>query len=186
MNLLLIAPLYDNKGAVRYFIGAQIDVNGLIENGRGLDSFERLLQQDRAESRYGGGHIPKTPHAALGELSNMLNEEDMDIVRHSGRESAARRTSGSSTPIADARIKTTGRRYVGMDDPTDRNLWPAPHLGPSGRLPGVFQNVSSIGSAVCTAWLTYIVPTRPPISVSPYNLHFSSSSHPRTITIPLS
>ena len=140
MNLLLIAPLYDNKGTVRYFIGAQIDVNGLIENGRGLDSFERLLAQDRQEARYGEHRPAKTPQAALSELSNMLNDDDMEIVRHTARETGARRTSGASTPVS-APQKSTGRRYVGMDDPSDRNLWPAPSLGPSGRLPGVFQNV---------------------------------------------
>lgn len=142
MNLLLIAPLYDNKGTVRYFIGAQIDINGLIENGRGLDSFERLLAQDRQEARYGDRQPAKTPQAALAELSNMLNDIDMEIVRHSGREMGERRMSGASTPSVVVQ-KSTGRRYVGMDDPTDRNLWPAPSFGPSGRLPGVFQNVSA-------------------------------------------
>jgi len=141
MNLLMIAPLYDNKGAVRYFIGAQVDINGLIEGGRGIDSFERLLAQDRHQARYGEAAMSKTPQAALGELSNMLNDDDMEIVRHSGREMTARRPSGASTPVTQAQ-RQTGRRYVGMDNPEDRNLWPAPSLGPSGRLPGVFQNVS--------------------------------------------
>lgn len=42
MNLLMLAPLYDNKGHVRYFIGCQIDVSSLIEGGRGLESFRDL------------------------------------------------------------------------------------------------------------------------------------------------
>lgn len=136
----MIAPLYDNQGRVRYFIGAQIDINGLIEGGRGLDSFERLLAQDRQAARHGEFGLIKSPQAALGELSNMFTEDDMEIVRHIGRETSGRRSSGASTPVAAAQ-RHTGRRYVGMDDPSDRNLWPAPHLGPSGRLPGVFQNV---------------------------------------------
>lgn len=43
----MCAPLYDNKGAVRYFIDAQVDVSGLIEAGRGLESFEKLLSEER-------------------------------------------------------------------------------------------------------------------------------------------
>ena len=148
MNLLMIAPLYDNKGAVRYFIGAQVDINGLIEGGRGIDSFERLLAQDRHQARYGEAAMSKTPQVALAELSNMLNDDDMEIVRHSGREMTARRPSGASTPVTTSQ-RQKGRRYVGMDNPEDRNLWPAPSLGPSGRLPGVFQNVSCASSYPC-------------------------------------
>lgn len=135
MNLLMIAPLYDNKGTVRYFIGAQIDVNGLIENGRGLESFERVLKQDRSTQRYGGAQS-RSPKELLTQLSGMWDNEEKDIAARAGRE---RRT---SNPGAPGGLKTGGRRYVGMDDPADKNMWPAPHLGTSGRLPGVFQNVS--------------------------------------------
>ena len=137
MNLLMIAPLYDNKGAVRYFIGAQIDVNGLVEGGRGLDSFERLLQQDRAEARY-GDRLVKTPQVALAELSGMLAEEELDTIQQHGRRGSL--SAGPATPVPPIK-QASARRYLGMDDPADRNLWPAAHLGPSGRLPGVFQNV---------------------------------------------
>ncbi|EPQ67179.1 Bgt-5038-2 [Blumeria graminis f. sp. tritici] len=39
----MVSPLYDDKGNVRYFIGAQIDVTGLILDGLGLDSFRGML-----------------------------------------------------------------------------------------------------------------------------------------------
>lgn len=136
MNLLMIAPLYDNRGAVRYFIGAQIDINGLIENGRGLESFEKLLGQDRSAQRYGGSPV-KQPQAVLAELSAMWSNEEIDITKRYGRERSASET---SQPM---KKSNTGRRYLGMEDPADRDLWPAPQLGGSGRLPGVFQNVSA-------------------------------------------
>lgn len=138
MNLLMIAPLYDNRGTVRYFIGAQVDINGLIEGGRGLDSFERLLAQDRARQRYGG--LPsKSPQTALSELSAMWSNEEAEVAKSCGRE---RTTSETSQPRSKPHI---GRKYLGMDDP-DKTLWPAPHLGPNGRLPGVFQNVCVLPS----------------------------------------
>jgi len=144
MNLLMIAPLYDNKGAVRYFIGAQIDVNGLIEGGRGLDSFERVLAQDRADARFGehGDHTVKSPEKALSEMSAMWTQGEMDIVRGSGKTARIGGESGASTPVV--KPHNTNRRVFGMDDSSDKNLWPAPSLGPSGRLPGVFQNVSRV------------------------------------------
>lgn len=144
MNLLMIAPLYDNKGAVRYFIGAQIDVNGLVEGGRGLDSFERLLQQDRAQARYGNRPV-KTTQAALAELSGMFAEDELDTVKQHGR----RGSSGAGTSTPPPAKMGAGRRFLGMDDPSDRNLWPAAHLGPSGRLPGVFQNASLHLASYC-------------------------------------
>ena len=134
INLLMIAPLFDNKGKVRYFIGAQIDINGLIEGGRGLETFERLLARDKAAQRNGGKHNPNhdSPDTILSELAAMWTGDEIDIVR---RNAPARRPSGSHhTP------PQSGRRYLGMEDPTERNMWPARSLGNSGRLPGVFQN----------------------------------------------
>ena len=142
MNLLMIAPLYDNKGQVRYFLGCQVDVSPLIEGGRGLESFSQLLAQDRTESRF-GGRPEKDPKHVLGELGQMLSEDEGNIVK-----SRTRRFSEESgqRSVTDSRGKVgpRGRRILGMDDTaTERTLWPHPNLGPSGRLPGVYQNVRS-------------------------------------------
>lgn len=138
MNLLMIAPLYDNKGAVRYFLGCQIDVSALVEGGRGLESFAQLLAQDRSESRFGGRPERSSNHV-LGELGQMLSDEESGIVK-----SRARTSSLSSTGVtAQTSQRGGGRRILGMEDSAaERALWPHPSLGPSGRLPGVYQNVS--------------------------------------------
>lgn len=133
----MIAPLYDNKGTVRYFIGCQIDVSHLIEGGRGLDSFEKLLAQYRANNRYGEG-AKKRPETALIELSELLSAEEMETVKKHGRSNSG--SSGRETPIR----PSTQRKYIGMDDPAEKNMWPSPQYGPSGRLPGVYQNVSAL------------------------------------------
>jgi len=134
MNLLMIAPLYDNKGTVRYFLGCQIDVSSLIENGRGMDSFAQLLAQDRAESRF-GGEPDRTPTHLLGELGSLLDGNEIESMRRRSRSHSM--DTGRSTPLGQLR---GGRRILGMDEP--EQLWPNPSLGPSGRLPGVYQNVS--------------------------------------------
>jgi hypothetical protein len=46
-NLLMCAPLRDDKGTVRYFLGCQCDITGLVIEGIGIKSFRALLQQDQ-------------------------------------------------------------------------------------------------------------------------------------------
>ena len=138
MNLLLIAPLYDNKGSVRYFLGAQIDVSSLISGGRGMESFSQLLAKDRSESRF-GGRYDRDPKKHLADLGQMLSKDES--ASFAGKpESNSDQESVSRSSI---RRTKGGRVMVGMDDgPSEKQLWPSASLGPSGRLPGVYQNVS--------------------------------------------
>ena len=148
MNLLLIAPLYDNKGGVRYFIGCQIDVSSLIEGGKGLESFSQLLAQDRSGQSHAdngpGGNAARDPMQLLADLGQMLNEPEADYVMSKFRSSS--QGSGRSTPPPQKR--PSNRRFLSMDDSREgrpgsskRQLWPDPSLGRSGRLPGVYRNV---------------------------------------------
>jgi hypothetical protein len=43
MNLLMMAPLRDSRGTIRYFIGAQVDVSGLAKECSDLESLKRLV-----------------------------------------------------------------------------------------------------------------------------------------------
>jgi hypothetical protein len=146
MNLLMLAPLYDNKGQVRYFIGCQIDVSSLIEGGRGLESFATLLARDRSEERFGDS-LDQDPKRILGDFGAMLNGEESTIIKsksrpHSFSDEGLRSPLRSGTAMSGS--VRAPRRRLGMDDEpsSDRHLWPHPSLGHSGRLPGVYQNVS--------------------------------------------
>ena len=136
INLLMVAPLFDNKGRVRYFIGCQIDISNLIDGGRGLESFRRLLAQDKIGGTFDLGSS-KSSLNALDELGHFLSEEEMRSVL---RRSSDNIESGRTTPARPG----TARRYIGMDDPMEQNMWSATHYGPSGRSPGVYQNVGSL------------------------------------------
>ncbi|KAF3022935.1 hypothetical protein E8E14_005195 [Neopestalotiopsis sp. 37M] len=46
MNLLMVAPLFDSRGVVRYHIGAQVDVSGLVRDCAGLESLARLVDRE--------------------------------------------------------------------------------------------------------------------------------------------
>lgn len=61
MNLLMCAPLCDSKGKVRYFIGAQIDVSGLVMDDAGMDSMKDVSKE---ESTKLGGHEDGSANAA--------------------------------------------------------------------------------------------------------------------------
>ncbi|MCJ1385021.1 hypothetical protein MMC17_008139 [Xylographa soralifera] len=156
LNLLMIAPLYDNRGQVRYFIGAQVDVTGLVEDGKGIDSFERLLAEDRAKREAGaeldrksnGSDEAKKPIEALGELGEMLSwEETMEIQARS--RSASLRDSSSVTSSSvnlmrdGGNIRNGARRVLGNEnDPeaVEKAAWGLSGSGLSGKLPGVYQN----------------------------------------------
>lgn len=135
INLLMIAPLYDDKGRIRYFIGCQIDVTKLVEGGKGLDSMKKLISQQRSESQLGG--LKKSSLDYLGELSRQFNAVELGLVRNPDLD---RVDTKQEVPRSRA---GTARRRLGTEDPEEyeRSLWPAASLGSSGRLPGVYQNV---------------------------------------------
>ena len=145
MNLLMIAPMYDNKGDVRYCLGCQIDISPLIEGGKGLDTFSQLLDQDRAQSQVRNGG--RDPINLLAELGQMLNQPEADLVRGRMRSSSRGSESKKSTPSPKRRPQGP-RRFLSMDDSNEARpetssgkMWPDASLGRSGRLPGVYRNV---------------------------------------------
>lgn len=145
MNLLMVAPMYDNKGDVRYYLGAQIDISQLVEDGKGLDSFSKLLAQDRSDRRYDSRQ--KTAMNLLGELGQMLNEQEATAVKERMRTGSLHQVSESGRSTPQQKTRPNGRRIIGYDDANytegaKRQIWPDLDLGRSGRLPGVYKNVS--------------------------------------------
>lgn len=148
MNLLMLAPMYDNKGAVRYFLGAQIDVSSLIEGGRGLESFAKLLSQDRQETRGAGFGVyketGKDSKAVLSDFGQLLSEEEGEILRNGaikrGTPMPDSNESIRSSIFMPAAVRNKSTRVILGMDSTPRELWPAANLGSNGRLPGVYQN----------------------------------------------
>lgn len=144
LNLLLLAPMYDNKGKVRYFLGCQIDVSQLLHGGRGLESFAQLFAQDRTRIRF-GDNTNRSPKQVLSDLGQLLTEEEADIVKNrvAPPGSMVSQNPGSvSSSIGSKRGGAKPKRVVlDMDEPAkDAQLWPSASLGHSGRLPGVYQS----------------------------------------------
>ena len=208
----MIAPLYDNRGSVRYFIGAQVDVTRLVEEGRGIDSFERLLAEERIKSENEASpdnngsesNPPKKPIEVLGDLGEMLSWEETQEIQLRSRSASlcddASIHSVAHTQNGRITMRPGGRRVLGTENDEDMEekvSWGLSGSGLSGRLPGVYQNVRTqpipscryldFPSTVLSAppLIPILVPPRPPCPFPPHHLRLSRPAHPGSTPIPL-
>lgn len=83
MNLLMIAPLMDSRGELRYYIGAQVDVSGLLKTSSELPGLEQLMEKEQGHAENGQGQNKRDE---FQELAEMFNGAELDSVRkHGGR-----------------------------------------------------------------------------------------------------
>ena len=86
MNLLMTAPLCDSRGIVRYYIGAQVDVSGLIKDCSEMEGLSRLVEKEQ-DAKYANGddEDDESHHKdEFQELSEMFNGAELDTVRRFG------------------------------------------------------------------------------------------------------
>ncbi|KAF1364767.1 hypothetical protein EJ07DRAFT_151206 [Lizonia empirigonia] len=77
------SPLKDNRGDVRYFIGARIDVTQLIEGGKTIDSFHQLIAGDRPATPTLDPLENRLTLRALRDFGDLLNDEEKISMRDS-------------------------------------------------------------------------------------------------------
>ncbi|KAF1930694.1 uncharacterized protein M421DRAFT_35952, partial [Didymella exigua CBS 183.55] len=132
LALVMISPLKDNRGAVRYCIGARIDITQLVEGGRTMDSFHQLLTGDRPATPVADPLENRPTLRALRDFGDLLNDEervsmgDNDMMRVDSRPSTPRM---SQTP--------TQRRFIGIEERISQDGLRSHY---SGQVPGVYQN----------------------------------------------
>jgi hypothetical protein len=138
MNLLTVDPLFDSRGNIRYWLGAQVDVTGLSKDCTDLDSLRKLLKKrdedmdedesakDVADTKQGFQH-----------LSEMLSDEEVEVVRRCG----GRMNSQQCQEPDEAHIGHRSRIHV--RDLSNEHKPGSPGLGYKRLKPGsIFQNVS--------------------------------------------
>ncbi|KAI1133905.1 hypothetical protein F5Y05DRAFT_253637 [Hypoxylon sp. FL0543] len=145
MNLLMVAPLIDSHGDIRYHIGAQVDVSGLVKDCAGLESLKRLVaQKDDSSVHEDGGEAPtrRNPRDEFRELAEMFSAEELITVRELG--STAHRTGGEEARDAGVSTSQLKPRPLSMNDaaPGRRASDPVFKISSSsvGRLGGVYEN----------------------------------------------
>jgi hypothetical protein len=135
MNLLMIAPLCDSRGVVRYHIGAQVDVSGLVKECAELESFQRLLElQARGEKPPEHQKPDPEKNDELRELSEMLNQNELSTIRKYG---GRMHREGRSE---DEESNSSHQPRLLIRDPN--TVTPPIGIGASGRLSGIYQHVS--------------------------------------------
>lgn len=147
MNLLMCAPLCDSRGTIRYFIGAQVDVSGLVKECADLESLNRVVnkaEEDEARDpnddlEYVAENSP--PKDEFQELSEMLNLQELDTVRRWG----GRMHKESQEESQDTNFKAGNwgkpRLLINSTSPDGPNqLHKSSSRGTSGRLSGIFEN----------------------------------------------
>ncbi|CAG8980938.1 hypothetical protein HYALB_00003797 [Hymenoscyphus albidus] len=155
INLLMSAPLYDDRGRLKYFIGAQIDVTGLIEHGMGIEYFRALLQKEQESEernctpRYEDTQQSKNAKETLDrlqELSMMFSQEEAEVVKGNSRcDDDIDACSIRSVVPTSNRTRGPARRIIGAEElPGDGlnlsklNFLNNPDAG--NTLPGAYQH----------------------------------------------
>ena len=135
MNLLMTAPLLDSRGTIRYCIGAQVDVSGLVKECTDLESLQRLLKRQSGEME------EEAKKDEFQELSEMLNVAELDTVRRTGGRMHREQTNDTESDSAAAHQP----RLLLKDPSPDANVAGTSYLSAksiaNGRLEGVYQNV---------------------------------------------
>lgn len=144
MNLLMTAPLRDSRGVIRYFIGAQVDVSGLVKECSELESLQRLVAKTEQEQNrdpdddlaYINDQVPAKDE--FQELSEMLNLQELDTVRKWG----GRMHKEAQDEAPDTNSKggnwNKGRVLINSTSPDNGDYNST--LRSSGKLSGIYEN----------------------------------------------
>ena len=141
MNMLMVAPLCDSRGKIRYYIGAQVDVSGLVKDCTDLETLQRLVVEEQGEQNdSNGANIDGQQESKddFQDLAEMLNMAELETVRkfggrmHREYEDEERDTSRNVAPHMPRLL---------LQEPT-RDINPEfEHSRQSGKLSGIYQNV---------------------------------------------
>lgn len=135
MNLLMTAPLCDSRGRIRYFIGAQVDVSGLVKDCAEMESLQRLLElQERGEAAPDIHKPSPDKKDEFQELCEMFNLSELSTVRRHGGRMHSKSEDGSDSPS----VQSQQPRLL-LKESLD-SASSVVGRG-SGRLGGVYQNV---------------------------------------------
>ncbi|KAK3174401.1 hypothetical protein OEA41_001647 [Lepraria neglecta] len=141
MNMLMIAPLCDSRGKIRYFIGAQVDVSGLVKDCTDLETLQRLVVQEQTgQNDADGGNADDQQEVKddFQDLSEMLNMTELETVRKHGGRMHREYEDEEGDP---SRIVAPHMRRLLLQEPTaDVNQAFEHGTRQSGRLSGIYQN----------------------------------------------
>ncbi|KAK5711561.1 hypothetical protein LTR15_012402 [Elasticomyces elasticus] len=117
MNLLMIAPLMDSRGNIRYFIGAQVDCSGLAKDCSDLDGLIRLVERDQ-DPEAAADEERANHKDEFQEVSEMFNGAELETVRKYGGRMHKEYVDESDTES----LNTGSRPRLLLQDPTQDTI----------------------------------------------------------------
>ena len=140
--MLMIAPLCDSRGKIRYFIGAQVDVSGLVKDCTDLESLQQLVIREHPEHKgTDGGNVDDQQDTKddFQDLSEMLNMAELEIVRKFG---GRMHREYQEEEVDKPRNGAPHMPRLLLQEPTaDDSQTFDHHSRQSGKLSGIYQNV---------------------------------------------
>ncbi|GKZ28271.1 hypothetical protein AbraIFM66950_000083 [Aspergillus brasiliensis] len=177
MNLLQCAPLCDSHGRVRYFIGAQIDVSGLVMDGVQMESL-RDLQKQQMEDGMGESEAPiGVQKDDFRDLSELFSPRELKVTQDVG--------GTLFQPVSSPAFRNSFRTrwsFVDGEDPVETDAIRQKDTRVGTAMVGVYESVS-ISNMVYGQLLTLEVSSRPALSISKDIVHFALASDPRDTAI---
>lgn len=152
LNLLMIAPLMDSRGNIRYFIGAQVDVSGLLKDCSEMPGLIKLLEKEQNPvTEDDEENVDRKDE--FQELGEMFNGAELDTVRKFGGRMHKEYVDDSD------RESLHGRPRLLLKDPsqdllhkettsTAESATSTVKQRLNGKLEGVYQNVSRLAHFV--------------------------------------
>ncbi|KAL2349867.1 hypothetical protein BJ546DRAFT_1085497 [Cryomyces antarcticus] len=140
MNLLMTSPLLDSLGTIRYFLGAQVDVSGLLKDCRDLEALQRLVAKEEGAEF----DTEEEKKDEFQELSEIFNVSELSTVRRYGG-----RMHGEQVEGSDPRAGVQHRPRLLLKDSIPDLTAKTSNFGgakASGKLEGICQNVSTFSS----------------------------------------
>ena len=132
----MCAPLYDNSGKIRYFLGAQVDISSTVNEGTDLESLQRLIEQKERGGELDASNEEKKDE--FQELSEMLDIQELNAVRKWG----GRMLQETQEEDNSSQKMNWRRPTVLLRDPSrDYIKTSPPGAGNAGKVVGFYQNV---------------------------------------------
>ena len=83
INLIMCVPLRDQHNRVRYFLGAQLDITGLVNDCTELASLQKLVDQQTKQPQKGSNEFDSpegVPHDAFEQLGETFNSRELEVL----------------------------------------------------------------------------------------------------------
>ena len=171
----MCVPLRDQKGALRYYLGAQLDITPLIEICLEFSTLRDLIWREESRlglSSEGKSTTPDTPiRDEFENLMESFDKAELQRLLEFERKKDLLPEGVFPNESADEEGRLSPEQWTELPDVHNTGQRPSKSIN-------VYPNVRR-NSMVAGYWLTSLVSSRPTPPISPSSLHISKSTKGR-------